>query len=81
MESVTLSTENTVAGATVGFNAWGRVANCPKFTFSTVAADSTCSLCLLVTMDGRVQSHAGGCPDTCNDSAEAEPISWSGACS
>ena len=81
MESVTLSTENTVAGATVGFNAWGRVANCPKFTFSTVAADSTCSLCLLVTMDGRVQSHAGGCPDTCDDSAEAEPINWSGACS
>lgn len=78
-ERVVLSAENTTGGTAVQFNAWGRVADCPKFTLATTAAGATCRLCLLVTPDGRVQSHTGDCPSACDTSGEA--MTWSGACS
>ena len=78
-ERVVLSAESTTAGTAVQFNAWGRVTDCPKFTLATTAAGATCTLCFLVTPDGRVQSHTGDCPSACDTSGAA--MTWSGVCS
>lgn len=76
---VTVERDGATTGVPVSFNAWGRVQNCPKFLLTTTAAGSSCALCLVVTTDGRVESHTGGCPDPCD--TEGTEMSWAGSCS
>ena len=78
-DRITVAKNGTTGGDPLQFNAWGRVAGCPEFTLSTTAAGKTCALCLVVTTDGRVQTHSGACPEDCNTAGEE--TSWSGACS
>ena len=78
-DRITVKRNDAITGPAIDFNAWGRVTDCPKLTLSTTATGSACTLCLVVTTDGRVESHAGSCPNDCN--AEGEDMSWAGACS
>jgi len=79
VEQVKLTLAGVSGGTALQFNAWGRVTSCPTFTLTTSAAGSACTLCLTVSMDGRVQSHTGDCPSDCDQ--EGEEMSWAGACS
>lgn len=76
---VTIERDGASTGVPVSFNAWGRVQNCPEFLLTTTAAGSSCALCLVVTTDGRVETHTGGCPDSCD--TEGTEMSWAGSCS
>ena len=78
-DRITVAKNGATGGDPLQFNAWGRVAGCPEFTLTTTAASASCALCLVVTTDGRVQSHSGACPEDCNSAGEE--MSWSGACS
>ena len=75
---VTIQRDGASTGVPVSFNAWGRVQNCPEFLLTTAAAGSACTLCLVVTTDGRVESHTGDCPESC-DTQGAE-MSRAGSC-
>lgn len=79
---ITLGRGDDVGGNVIAFNSWGRVADtadCPQLSLSTMAGSSTCNLCLIVTKDGRVESHSGSCTSEC-DVANDE-MSWAGSCS
>ena len=76
---VTVARDGATTGDPVSFNAWGRAQNCPKFLLTTTAAGSSCALCLVVTTDGRVESHTGSCPSSCD--ADGTEMSWAGSCS
>ena len=78
-DRITVKRNDSLTGPAIDFNAWGRVTDCPQITLSTIASGSACTLCLVVTTDGRVESHAGSCPADCN--AEGADMSWAGACS
>jgi len=77
--NVTVMKDNAVGGAPVKFNAWGRVAGCPKFSITTTAAGATCAVCLVVSTDGRVSSFSGECPSNCGEPGVES--AWAGACS
>ena len=70
VEQVKLTLAGVSGGTALQFNAWGRVTSCPTFTLTTSAAGSACTLCLTVSMDGRVQSHTGDCPSDCDQEGE-----------
>ena len=76
---VTVERDGSSTGGALRFNAWGRVKDCPEFLLTTTAAGSSCALCLVVTPDGRVESHTGGCPGSCD--ADGTEMSWVGSCS
>jgi type IV fimbrial biogenesis protein FimT len=79
---ITLGRGDDVGGDVIEFNSWGRVADaadCPQLSLSTMAGNSTCNLCLIVTKDGRVESHSGTCTSACDVSNEG--MSWAGSCS
>lgn len=79
---ITLGRGDDVGGDVIEFNSWGRVADaadCPQLSLSTMAGTSTCNLCLIVTKDGRVESHSGTCTSACDVSNEG--MSWAGSCS
>jgi len=80
-DQITVLKDGAAAGTEINFNAWGRVTSCPEFLLSTTAAGSACALCIVVTTDGRVESHAGGCPEADACSTEGSDMSWAGACS
>jgi type IV fimbrial biogenesis protein FimT len=80
-DQITVLKDGAAAGTEINFNAWGRVTSCPEFLLSTTAAGSACALCLVVTTDGRVESHSGSCPETDACSTEGSDMSWAGACS
>ena len=80
-DQITVLKDGATAGTEINFNAWGRVTSCPEFLLTTTAAGSACALCLVVTTDGRVESHAGSCPDAGACSTEGSDMSWAGACS
>ena len=80
-DQITVLKDGVSAGTKVNFNAWGRVTSCPAFQLSTIAAGSACTLCLVVTTDGRVESQAGSCPDAGACITEGDDMSWAGACS
>ena len=80
-DQITVLKDGAAAGTEINFNAWGRVTSCPEFLLSTTAAGSACALCLVVTTDGRVESHTGSCPEADACSAEGSDTSWAGACS
>ena len=76
---ITVKRNDATGGPGIAFNAWGRVTGCPQLSLSTTAAGSTCSLCLVVTTDGRVESFTGTCPSGCD--TEGDDMSWAGSCS
>lgn len=78
-DQITVTRNGATGGSGIAFNAWGRVTDCPQLRLSTTAAGSACSLCLVVTTDGRVESHTGACPSSCD--AEGDDMSWVGSCS
>jgi type IV fimbrial biogenesis protein FimT len=80
-DQITVLKDGAAAGTEISFNAWGRVTSCPEFLLSTTAAGSACTLCLVVTTDGRVESHTGSCPEADACSTEGSDMSWAGACS
>ena len=80
-DQITVLKDGATAGAEINFNPWGRVTSCPEFLLSTTAAGSACALCLVVTTDGRVESHTGSCPEADACSTEGSDMSWAGACS
>lgn len=80
-DQITVLKDGAAAGTEINFNAWGRVTSCPEFLLSTTAAGSACALCIVVTTDGRVESHAGSCPEADACSTEGSDMSWAGACS
>ena len=80
-DQITVLKDGAAAGTEINFNAWGRVTSCPEFLLSTTAAGSACTLCLVVTTDGRVESHTGSCPEADACSTEGSDMSWVGACS
>jgi type IV fimbrial biogenesis protein FimT len=80
-DQITVLKDGAAAGTEINFNAWGRVTSCPEFLLSTTAAGSACALCLVVTTDGRVESHAGSCPEADACTTEGSDMSWAGACS
>ena len=80
-DQITVLKDGATAGTEINFNPWGRVTSCPEFLLSTTAAGSACALCLVVTTDGRVESHAGSCPEADACSTEGSDMSWAGACS
>ena len=80
-DQITVLKDGATAGTEINFNAWGRVTSCPEFLLSTTAAGSACALCLVVTTDGRVESHTGSCPEADACSTEGSDMSWAGACS
>ena len=80
-DQITVLKDGAAAGTEINFNAWGRVTSCPEFLLSTTAAGSACALCLVVTTDGRVESHTGSCPEADACSTEGSGTSWAGACS
>ncbi|MDG1066024.1 MAG: GspH/FimT family pseudopilin [Luminiphilus sp.] len=68
------------SGATgIAFNSWGRTASCPRFEIATSVANSTCSLCLYIEIDGRAVAAPGTCANRCP--GVDSDFSWSGACS
>lgn len=77
--NVTVAKDNSVSGTPVGFNAWGRVSACPKFSITTTVAGATCGVCLVVSTDGRVSSFSGECPNECG--GPSVESAWVGACS
>ena len=79
VSNITVAKDNAVGGAPVEFNAWGRVSACPKFSITTTAAGATCSVCLVVSTDGRVSSFSGECPSNCGEPGVES--AWAGACS
>jgi len=80
-DQITVLKDGATAGTGISFNPWGRVTSCPEFLLSTTAAGSACALCLVVTTDGRVESHAGSCPEADACTTEGSDMSWAGACS
>ncbi len=80
-DQITVLKDGAAAGTEINFNAWGRVTSCPEFLLSTTAAGSACALCLVVTTDGRVESHTGSCPEADACTTEGSDMSWAGACS
>ena len=80
-DQITVLKDGAAAGTEINFNAWGRVTSCPEFLLTTTAAGSACALCLVVTTDGRVESHTGSCPEADACSTEGSDMSWAGACS
>ena len=80
-DQITVLKDGAAAGTEINFNAWGRVTSCPEFLLTTTAAGSACALCLVVTTDGRVESHTGSCPEADACSTEGSDTSWAGACS
>lgn len=79
---ITLGRGDDVGGNVIEFNSWGRVADtadCPQLSLSTMAGSSACNLCLIVTKDGRVESHSGSCTSECD--VANEEMSWAGSCS
>ena len=80
-DQITVLKDGAAAGTEINFNAWGRVTSCPEFLLSTTAAGSACALCLVVTTDGRVESHTGSCPEADACGTEGSDTSWAGACS
>ena len=80
-DQITVLKDGAAAGTEISFNAWGRVTSCPEFLLSTTAAGSACTLCLVVTTDGRVESHTGSCPEADACTTEGGDMSWAGACS
>ena len=80
-DQITVLKDGAAAGTEINFNAWGRVTSCPEFLLSTTAAGSACALCIVVTTDGLVESHAGSCPEADACSTEGSDMSWAGACS
>lgn len=78
-EGITVAKDGEVDGGPLLFNALGRVSGCPEFTLTATAAGASCKLCLVVSTDGRVQSHSGDCPGECTPAGEA--VSWPGSCS
>ena len=80
-DQITVLKDGAAAGTEISFNAWGRVTSCPEFLLSTTAAGSACTLCLVVTTDGRVESHTGSCPEADACATEGSDMSWAGACS
>ena len=77
--NVTVAKDNSVSGSPVGFNAWGRVSACPKFSITTTAGGATCGVCLVVSTDGRISSFSGECPSDCGEPSLES--AWAGACS
>ena len=80
-DQITVLKDGAAAGTEINFNAWGRVTSCPEFLLTTTAAGSACALCLVVTTDGRVESHTGSCPEADACTTEGSDMSWAGACS
>jgi len=80
-DQITVLKDGATAGTGISFNPWGRVTSCPEFLLSTTAAGSACALCLVVTTDGRVESHTGSCPEADACTTEGSDMSWAGACS
>ena len=80
-DQITVLKDGATAGTEINFNAWGRVTSCPEFLLTTTAAGSACALCLVVTTDGRVESHTGSCPEADACTTEGSDMSWAGACS
>ena len=80
-DQITVLKDGATAGTEINFNPWGRVTSCPEFLLSTTAAGSACALCLVVTTDGRVESHTGSCPEADACTTEGSDMSWAGACS
>ena len=80
-DQITVLKDGAAAGTEINFNAWGRVTSCPEFLLSTTAAGNACALCLVVTTDGRVESHTGSCPEADACTTEGSDMSWAGACS
>lgn len=80
-DQISVLKDGAAAGAKVNFNAWGRVTSCPEFLLTTTAAGSACAVCLVVTTDGRVESHTGSCPEADACTSEGSEMSWAGACS
>ena len=76
---VTVSIADSGDSSRLSFNASGRVVGCPRFTISASAGtDTTCSICLSVSTDGRVSSHSGVCGDSCGDSDDDG--AWAASC-
>lgn len=80
-DQITVLKDGAAAGTEINFNAWGRVTSCPEFLLTTTAGGSACALCLVVTTDGRVESHTGSCPEADACTTEGSDMSWAGACS
>lgn len=78
---ITVKRNGATSGSGIAFNAWGRVAGCPQLSLATTATGSVCSLCLVVTTDGRVESFAGACPAGPACDTQGDDMSWVGSCS